>query len=155
MLKHKYQYKIAFGILATLPFFASATVLAAPSASFRQAVADYTAGKYNQAIGEFKQFTVQYPTNAQSHYYLALCYQAMGDRFEAKEEYTQVTRYTNGALATYAQRALQALGSPTGGSMSSRTITTAAATPPATTAAPAQTTSAGAVAQVFDFYTDW
>ncbi|HEY9717257.1 MAG TPA: tetratricopeptide repeat protein [Trichormus sp.] len=151
MLKHKYQYKTAFGILAALPFFASATVWAAPSASFKQAVADYTAGKYNQAIGEFKQFTVQYPTNAQSHYYLALCYQAMGDRFEAKEEYTQVTRYTNGALATYAQRALQALGAPTSGN---RTIT-AAATPPATTAASAQTTSAGAVAQVFDFYTDW
>jgi tetratricopeptide (TPR) repeat protein len=148
MLKHK--YKTALGILATLPLFASATAWAAPSVPFKQAVADYTAGKYNQAITEFKQYTVLYPTNAQSHYYLALCYQAMGDRLEAKEEYTQVTRYTNGALATYAQQALQALGSPTSGSRSSRATETAAA--PAT---PAQSTSAGAVAQVFDFYTDW
>jgi thiol-disulfide isomerase/thioredoxin len=140
-------------VLATLASLLIGSATAANSApSFQQAVADYNAGKYSQALGEFKQFVAAYPTNAQSHYYIALCYQSMGNRAEARQEFTLTDRYGDGSLKGYAQSALKVLGAP--GTSSARSVASAPVQPVRVGAnsAPTQTAS---TSQVLEFYTDW
>jgi thiol-disulfide isomerase/thioredoxin len=144
--------------LLTLLLISVSAVSAAPS--FQQAISDYNAGKYSQALGEFKQFATSYPTNAMSHYYMALCYQSMGNRGEAKQEFSLTDRYGDATLKGYAQKALGTLGGASsggsggssggaagGGSSGGRSMGDAALA--------ARPGAASPVTEVLEFYTDW
>ncbi len=127
---------------------------AAPS--FQQAVADYNAGKYSRAVGEFKQFAAAYPTNAQSHYYMGLCYQSMGSRTEAKQQFELTRQYGDWSLKKYADTALTAMGSS--GVQQVKSIEHSA---PLIAQAPAAAQNSfggrrsSKVASVLEFYTNW
>jgi thiol-disulfide isomerase/thioredoxin len=162
-----------FSVLS-LNFAASALPL------FDSAVAHYKAGQYRQAATEFKQVAASYPNNALSHYYLALCYQSLGNRAEARQEFSLTSQYGDASLKAYAQRALSTLsatgqnpgtsalsaGQPdnrNAGSIDRRQMGQAALAMAGSTgngaAAPGQTASGQAapaqVAEVLEFYTDW
>src|SRR5271170_6105429 len=114
---HKDRFALVRGILVSLLIGSASAVTAAPS--FQQAVSDYNAGKYSQALGEFKQFAAAYPSNAMSHYYMALCYQSIGQRGEARQEFTLTNQYGDASLKGYAEKALHSLGGASGGNGSS------------------------------------
>jgi len=139
---HKSRFHFVIGLTASL--ITAAAALAAP-VPWNQAIAHYNAGKYSQALAEFKQYAIAYPTNAQSHYYLGLCYQSMGNRTEARTEFALTTKYGTDPIKTYAQTALNSLevGS------SSRSVATGSSAP----AWPAASSSQG-VAGILEFYTD-
>jgi thiol-disulfide isomerase/thioredoxin len=160
------MYRLRFvrviGTLVSLLICCASAALAAPS--FAQAVADYNAGKYTQALGEFKQFVKAYPTNAQSHYYMALCYQSLGNRTEAKQEFMLTSQYGDATLKGYADKALQHMGSASSGSVQS-VQSASSASAPAPAAGKTKTTMAPAAnpggstqtpcSQILEFYTDW
>jgi thiol-disulfide isomerase/thioredoxin len=131
--------------------------------SFQSAVADYNAGKYTVALNEFKQFEASYPKNGMSHYYLALCYQSLGDRTNARQEYNLTNQYGDATLKGYAQKALAFLGG-SGGSGSAGSASTTSGAGGSPTFTPAQLVAAGRangsiktaqVSEVMEFYTDW
>jgi thiol-disulfide isomerase/thioredoxin len=141
---------------------------AAPS--FQSAIADYNAGKYTVALNEFKQFEARYPTNAMSHYYLALCYQSVGDRTNARNEFNMTNQYGDATLKGYAQKALAFLGGSgsSGGSGGSSGSAGSGGSGSSSGGAPAIAISmhdltSGAissgktskVSEVLEFYTDW
>jgi len=148
---HKFTSKLATALLLSVLIGFPSPVRA--GASFQQAIAHYNAGKYSQALGEFKQFAAAYPTNAQSHYYMAMCYQSLGNIAGAKQEYALTTQYGDASLNAYAQKALRSLGGTpgNGGSVSAAAVPAAVrVTASAPSAAPSST-----VTQVLEFYTDW
>jgi len=136
--------------------------LAAP-ASFQSAVAHYNAGKYTVALNEFKQFEASYPTNAMSHYYLALCYQSLGDRSNARQEFNLTSQYGDATLKGYAQKALAFLGgsgssgngSTTGSGAMGSHVAGANFTPEQLMAVAHGGAKASQVSEVMEFYTDW
>lgn len=119
--------------------------------SFQQAVAHYNQGHYSQALAEFRQFEASYPTNAMSHYYIALCCQSMGNRAEARQEYILTSQYGDASLKSYAQKALSVLG---GNSAAAGSLVTAADVPVKTGSAQSGSPNAS-VSEVLEFYTDW
>lgn len=124
---------------------------AAGPVSFQQAVADYTAGKYNQAESELEGYKRAYPTNAMVHYYLALCKQAMGHLESAKAEYLWVSQNGDARLKGMAQAGFDQLSK-----VRSSNSSAVAATPAAATTAPATTQIASAkVKKIIEFYADW
>jgi thiol-disulfide isomerase/thioredoxin len=151
------------GIFLAFLIGSVSTVQAAPS--FNQAVADYNAGKYSQALGAFKQFVAAYPTNAQSHYYMALCYQSMGKRSEAKQEFLLTSQYGDASLKGYADKALAFLGGGSSGGVESVKSIATSAPAPAPAAGKTQAAAAPAAnpggstespcGQILEFYTDW
>lgn len=82
--------------------------LCAPS--FKQAVADYNAGHYAQALSAFTAIKAASPNNALTRYYLALCNQAMNRKSEAKAEYQWVSTYGDPTLKSHAAKGLAQLG---------------------------------------------
>jgi thiol-disulfide isomerase/thioredoxin len=160
---HKVKFAPVVGTLVSLLIGSVTAASAAPS--FNQAVADYNAGKYSQALGEFKQFVAAYPTNAQSHYYMALCYQSMGKRIEAKQEFMLTSQYGDASLKGYADKALAFLGTASSGGVQSVRSIGAASTTSASAAGKTQAAAAPAVdpggpadspcGQILEFYTDW
>ncbi|HEY9760602.1 MAG TPA: thioredoxin domain-containing protein [Oculatellaceae cyanobacterium] len=158
---------------AFLASFIAATVTAATAASplFDKGVAHYKAGQYKDAVGEFKQVTASYPTNALSHYYLALCYQALGNRAEARQEFTLTSQYGDASLKSYAARAMGTLTASTQSTPTSATASGASsnadefkrmgmaaaamASSGGQSTAVAANSRASQVAQVLEFYTTW
>lgn len=80
------------------------------SPAFDQAVADYKARRYSAALTGFQTIAAKSPTDALSHYYMALCYQGMNQISLAKGQYEWVTANTRDpALLSYAQTGLATL----------------------------------------------
>ena len=132
----------------------SLPLLAAP-VSFDQAVADYKAGKYGQALSEMQAYAAAYPNNALVRYYIALCQQSIGHFDQAKTEFDWVAKNGDVRLRSMAEAGLQQLSRAHTQTTSAPTI--AAATPPRS-AAPALAQVHGGnakVSKVLEFYTDW
>ena len=156
---HNVKTAATVGLLLTIALCSANAVNA--GTSFPQAVALYNSGKYSAALAEFKQFATAYPTNAMSHYYMALCYQSMGNRISARQEFTLTSQYGNGSLKGYADKALKFLGGsgsssdtqaatkPAGGVVSSNGGGTSEAT------AALASIQTAPVSEVLEFYTDW
>jgi thiol-disulfide isomerase/thioredoxin len=138
---HKHRFALVFSLLIG----SASAVTAAPS--FQQAVSHYKAGKYSEALGEFKQFAAAYPSNAMSHYYMALCYQSMGQRGEARQEFTLTSQYGDASLKGYAEKALQFLGGASGSNGGSVVAVRSGKS--------ASAAQASSVSEVLEFYTDW
>ena len=83
--------------------------VAAPSA-FNTAVELYNHRQYGQALTALKALSVSEPSNELVHYYSALCYQALSQRVQAKQEYSWVvSNGKNAVLRRNAQAGVQAL----------------------------------------------
>ena len=123
--------------------------LAGPG-SFQQAVSEYQAGKYSSALEKFKAFTASYPNNAISHYYLALCHQALGHIEQAKQEYQATVQYGDANLKQMGARGLAILG---GAKTQISYAGTSTAAPTRSNAAPSQ--AKGKVRKIYEFYADW
>ncbi len=155
--------KPSSAIFPAIALFAFLLPGRAAAPSFQSAVADYNAGKYAIALNEFKQFEASYPKNGMSHYYLALCYQSLGDRTNARREFNLTDQYGDAKLKGYSQKALAFLGGSSGSeSAGSGSTTSGAGGSPTFT--PAQLVAAGRangsvttapVSEVMEFYTDW
>jgi thiol-disulfide isomerase/thioredoxin len=156
----------------------------ASSPQFASGVSHYKAGQYKEAVADLKQVTAAYPTNGLSHYYLGLSYQALGNRAEARQEFTLTSQYGDASLKAYAARAMGTIsasahsnagggyasasssasatsGGATSGSNSDefKSMGMAAAAMASTGGQPATISPASSrasqVAQVLEFYTDW
>lgn len=82
-------------------------VQAAENPALTQAVQDYNAKKYRDAITKLDNLSRSGQANDKSHYYMALCYQAINQMATAKNEYMWV--YSNGKDAKLRYNAWQAL----------------------------------------------
>lgn len=121
--------------------------------TFKQAVADYNAGKYREALDAFNGFKAKYPDNALTHYYLALCHQALNHQSQAKAEYEWVSAKGDSTLKAHAAAGLKQIsglkmqvGSPSASVQPSQL-------PPGNQ--PAAAGGATKVKKVFEFYADW
>lgn len=119
----------------------------AEGVSFQQAVNDYTAGKYSQALSQLKVYESSYPDNALVHYYVALCHQSLGHIEQAKKEFQWVADRGDARLRVMAQTGLQQL---------SRAHTQIAYAP-TTSSTPARSSTApiAKIKKVIEFYADW
>ncbi len=116
--------------------------------TFTQAVQDYSSGKFSLALREFSTIAQQYPSNALTHYYMALCHQALNHVSQAKLEYQFVLMSGDAKLKAHANRALTAL-SYSGAS------NVATASPALSGAGGPSSTGATKVKKVIEFYADW
>jgi tetratricopeptide (TPR) repeat protein len=134
------------GALASL-LFAVIPAISAPNL-YSQAVADYNAGKYGQAASEFERVKAQYPNNALTHYYLALCRQALGHFDKARQEYEWVSQYGDAGLKGLAAQGLSRMS---GVKTSVSYGATASGSPSAGSRPPAVTK----IRKILEFYADW
>ncbi|MCC7530496.1 MAG: tetratricopeptide repeat protein [Candidatus Melainabacteria bacterium] len=146
MKKHHVVNALAALLIAALP------ALSAPANLYAQAVADYNAGKYGQAATAFETIKAQYPNNALTHYYLALCRQALGHFDKARQEYEWVSQHGDASLKGLAAQGMSRMsGVKTSASGSGSATHTASATQ-----SPAGRPPAGAkVKKILEFYADW
>lgn len=134
--------------LATL----SATVSAGPS--FQQGMADYKAGRYQQALNTFKIFAASYPNNGLVHYYLAMSHQAVGHLAQAKQEYQAAILYGDAALKQQATTGLNQLNKANTQIAYSAPGASASASPARVN--PGSSSQAkGKVRKIYEFYADW
>lgn len=145
------QRHIAKAVVALL--MAALPATAAPGNLYSQAVADYNAGAYGKAAGEFEQLKAAYPNNALTRYYLALCRQALGHFEKAKEEYAWVSQYGDANLKGMAAQGMARMsGAKTSVSYSGSGSTRSASTGSVANNRP----PAGAkVKKILEFYADW
>lgn len=137
---------IAASLVAILP------AVSAPANSYNQAVADYNAGRYGQAAAAFETIKASYPNNALTHYYLALCRQALGHFDKARQEYEWVSQYGDASLKGLASQGLSRMsGAKTSTSYSGGSTSTASASPAAGSRPPAN----AKVKKILEFYADW
>ena len=80
---------------------------AATLPSFKEAVKNYNEKKYAIALAQFNEIICKHPSDANSHYYSALCYQALGQVKTAEVEYTWV--YSHAVDANLRYNSWQAL----------------------------------------------
>lgn len=146
MKKQHVVNALASLLIAALP------AMSAPANLYAQAVADYNAGKYGQAASEFETIKAQYPNNALTHYYLALCRQALGHFDKARQEYEWVSQNGDASLKGLAAQGMSRMsGVKTSVSSSGGATHTASATQ-----APSNRPPAGAkVKKILEFYADW
>jgi thiol-disulfide isomerase/thioredoxin len=101
---------LAKAFLATALTLIVASPTQAVPTQFNQAVANYKARKYLKALQGFQQVAKKYPTDAQTQYYIALCYQGMNQVAQAKQHYAWVAQSSRDArLRGQAQLALSQL----------------------------------------------
>lgn len=120
---------------------------------FDQAVNEYKARQYSQSLSHFRALSTKYPADAQTRYYMALCYQATNQISMAKSQYEWVASNSRDPrLQGYAQSALGQLGkyASTVGSASPQ----ASGVPPGAMAMGAPVKVAGRL-KVLEFSTDW
>lgn len=149
MQKGTRRLSVALFCAATVSFISWQQATAAPP-SWNQAVADYNAGRYAQALFEFNQYKATYPTYPLVHYYLALCHQAMNHIGEARAEFDWVAQHGDARLGGMARAGAQQL--------SHLSTTSGGSSAPSTTTAPeaaAQTKVAARVKKIIEFYADW
>lgn len=137
------------GALASL-LIAVVPAMSAPNL-YAQAVADYNAGKYGQAASEFETVKAQYPTNALTHYYLALCRQALGHFDKARQEYELASQYGDARLKGLASQGLSRMSGVRASGSSSSSMSTASASP----AAGGRPVAGAKVRKIYEFYADW
>lgn len=120
---------------------------------FDQAVQNYKAKRYSQAIAGFQTFSQANPSDAMSHYYMALCYQGMNQMALAKQQYEWVSANARDPnLRSYAATGLSGLGKI----KSTFTPSNSGPVIPASFSRP----GSGAVSiagrlKVIEFYTEW
>jgi len=129
------------------------SAIAAPT--YQQAMADYAAGKYALALGEFQALNLSYPKYALGHYYMAMCQQALGRFTQAKSEYKWVVDSRDAGLAAKAAQGLSQLSSARGTGSSGSSVT-ATVTSTATQSAPVATQklAMGKVKKVLEFWSE-
>jgi thioredoxin 1 len=115
---------------------------------FDAAVKSYQSRNYRQAITQLTALRATYPTNGLVHYYLALSYQGVGNRGQAKAEYEWLVANDRTQLKQMAEKGLQMLG----GATSSSSISTSSSS---SGSAPSTPPAAPKVKTIIDFYTDW
>jgi thiol-disulfide isomerase/thioredoxin len=150
MLPRKLLTVSVIGALTTLQFFTTNLALG-QNASFGQAQKEYASGNYAKALQYFSSFAQVYPTNALTHYYMAMCHQQMGHSIQAKQEYGLTNQYGDANLKAMSTKALQALSGGSGSGSSSSTGSVVAAA--GSTAGASR--SGGKVAKILKFYADW
>lgn len=144
MRKNHVAGALASLLIAVLP------AMSAPNL-YAQAVADYNAGKYGQAASEFESVKAQYPNNALTHYYLALCRQALGHFEKARQEYEWVSQNGDPNLKSLAAQGLSRMSGVKTSVSSGSSMRTASAAPVAGSRPPA----AAKVRKILEFYADW
>ena len=98
-------------LLITISLNGHASAGQPPGVTFAQAVQAYKARQYSRALASFQEVARQVPSDAQTHYYMGLCYQGMNQMSLAKQEYSWVASSSNNAmLRTQSQQALANLG---------------------------------------------
>jgi hypothetical protein len=98
--------KLATGLLAVL-LFAGRPALSAAGALLDEAVKDYQAGNYQQAVVKLARITGADPFNVTAHYYLANSLVYVKEKQEAKEEYRLCyVLDPHGPLSDYCRQAL-------------------------------------------------
>jgi TolA-binding protein len=121
----------------------------AAQANFQQAVQDYNTGKYGRALSEFKDIEATYPTNALTHYYIALCQQSVGHIDQARQEFQWVIANGPEQLKSMAHTGLNQLtGVKT--QVSSTPLIASASMPTQGSTAPKSK-----VRTIYEFYADW
>ena len=119
---------IAFGFA----FSSSFSVAVAASADFNKGVELYNSGKYSQSLPLLEAAVRANAYDDSSHYYLALCYQALKQTTLAKAHFEWVAANSrNPTLRSYAARATAASGA-------SATATNASVSPAQSAKAPAE-----------------
>jgi tetratricopeptide (TPR) repeat protein len=97
-------------LLIFLSLLAPAGALAG-SPAFDAAVQQFKARRYSAAVAGFQAALRANPTDAASHYYMALCYQSMNQMAQARQEYQWViTRGNNAQLRSFATSGISQLG---------------------------------------------
>jgi tetratricopeptide (TPR) repeat protein len=123
--------------------------------SFQQGIADYKAGRYQQALNTFKTFAASYPNNALVHYYLAMSHQAVGHIAQAKQEYQAAILYGDAGLKQQATTGLNQL------SKANTQIAYSAPSASAPSAGGGRVSPGGSsqpkskVRKIYEFYADW
>lgn len=124
----------------------------ASSPVFDRAVQLYKAHQFGPALTTFQAFLKTNPSDAMSHYYMALCYQGTNQMSLSRQQYEWVSaKSPNAQLRSYAAAGLGQLG---------KYKTTYSGAGPVPTVASAGASSAPAVKisgrlKVIEFYTDW
>jgi Tfp pilus assembly protein PilF len=131
---------------------AQTSVAEASSPVFDRAVQMYKAHQFGPALTAFQAFIRTNPSDAMSHYYMALCYQGTNQMSLARQQYEWVsTNSPNAQLRSFAAAGLGQLG---------KYKTTYAGAGPAPSVASASTPAVPTVKisgrlKVIEFYTDW
>jgi len=127
----------------------------AAGATVKQAVENYKAGKYGQALNEFTELANARPGEPMLHYYLALCHQALNHRTQAKAEYAFVSQRGDATLRAHAAKGLATLeqGRASRGAAAPAAATTASA--PAVTASSQPANGPGKVKKIIKFSATW
>lgn len=137
-------------LLSSLIVMSCSIDTALAESPFDTAVKSYNMRNYRQAITQFNALKSTYPNNATIRYYLALSYQSVGNRGQAKAEYEWVAANDRTQLKQMAEKGLQVLGAA--GSSATNTASASAST--ADTNSP-PVSSSPKVKTIIDFYTDW
>ncbi len=146
MKKHFLANALASLLIVALP------AMSAPANQYAQAVADYNAGRYGQAATQFETIKASYPNNALTHYYLALCRQALGHFDRARQEYEWVSQYGDASLKGLAAQGMARMsGVRTSSSSAGSGSRTASATQSPSTRPPA----GAKIRKILEFYADW
>ncbi len=88
--------------------FASAIAALPARTGFDKAVQDYNTHNYSRALSAFQKILGVNPQDAETHYYIALCYQALSQIAAAESEYKWVSSNSqNQSLRNNANQALQ------------------------------------------------
>ena len=124
----------------------------AGSPVFDQAVQQYKAHHFSQALPGFQAEVKRSPSNALAHYYMALCYQGMNQMALAKQEYQWVATSNNSQLRSLASAGLTQIAR----FPSSVAGSTSAATPRSTGSVQVTASAPKVVGRlkVIDWYTD-
>lgn len=149
-MKPANRYRHSFLSAIVLLAFSTSTFVSAET-PFDAAVKSYNARNYRQAITQLTAIKATYPNNGLVHYYLAMSYQATGNRGGAKTEYEWIVANDRTQLKQLAEKGLQMLGGSSSAGSAAPTQGTGASA-----GAPPVTPPAGPkVKTIYDFYTDW
>jgi thioredoxin-like negative regulator of GroEL len=105
--------KAACSLLSLLTSLLASNFQGASAAppGYAQAQSEFQAKHYAQALNGFQTVSRANPTDANSHYYMALCYQYMNQVAQATKEYQWVATYSRDArLKAQAQAGLAQMG---------------------------------------------
>ena len=122
----------------------------ASNPAFDQAVQKYKLRQYSAALVDFQTVLRANPRDAMTHYYMALCYQAMNQVSLAKQQYEWVAGSNDTTLRGYASSGLAQLQKFPSSYMGAIT--------PSSPGVGARSGSAPRIngrLKVIEFYTDW
>lgn len=85
------------------------TLGSASAQTSEEGVQLYKSGKYGPALAIFEAIAKKQPTNAMTHYYIALCAHGMNQTARAAQEYQWVSTHSSGALKKAAESGLDSV----------------------------------------------